>query len=128
MCTVNRTLRQPVCFVIELGALKKHHVQSRVVQDSRCVGLESWTKVMNQVWGEPTAIPRVDPSSGKTLMPVLCGEGACTICFKKTQQASDHKSLPFQQISDARPNASDAVLDVAVKFFLVKGSPCPCQQ
>ena len=83
---------------------------------------------MNHVWGEPTAIPRVDPSSGKTLMPVLSGEGACTICFKKMQPASDHESLPFQQISDAGPNASDAVLEVAVRFFLGKGSPCPCQQ
>ena len=78
---------------------------------------ESWTEVMNHVWGEPTASPRVDPSSGKTLMPVLCGEGACTICFKKTQQASDYKSLPFQQISDAGTDALDAVLDVAVKIF-----------
>lgn len=41
-------------------------------------------------------------------MPVLCGEGACTICFKKTQQASDHKSLPFQQISEVMAPALGA--------------------
>ncbi|CAK9056563.1 Poly [ADP-ribose] polymerase 1 (PARP-1) (ADP-ribosyltransferase diphtheria toxin-like 1) (ARTD1) (DNA ADP-ribosyltransferase PARP1) (NAD(+) ADP-ribosyltransferase 1) (ADPRT 1) (Poly[ADP-ribose] synthase 1) (Protein poly-ADP-ribosyltransferase PARP1) [Durusdinium trenchii] len=55
--------------------------------------------VMNHVWGKETTIPRTDAAS--TLIPVLCGQGACALSFSKSQTAPESKSLPFQSMREA---------------------------
>lgn len=40
-------------------------------------------EVMNSVWGEPTVIPKT--SSQVSVMPVLKGQGLCTLSFSRSQ-------------------------------------------
>lgn len=83
--------------------------------------------MISHVWGEETKIPGAEQmSQGNTVMPVICGQGACTLSFTKDQPAPDHKSLPFQRISDTSIQSESDALSVCVAKDCLRGRRVFC--